>query len=346
MVPLVIVLCSLGLAVFLGLQLFVPTLNNAGEVEVQIPEGATFREAVGILSRSGMIRDETVFVMIGRITGIDKKIRAGFYVFSGTVTPYDVLMKLRLGRVLEYEITIVEGDSLLEIGKKLSEAKLMAPDTFNQLVRDGAFIASLGIKSPSLEGYLFPQTYRFSKGTLPNTVLRIMVQKLREEYNSDLQERTKQMGWSENEILTLASIIEKEAVIDKERAIISGVYHNRLKRGMPLQADPTAIYGVKNSRQKITLDDLRRETKYNTYIIQGLPPGPIASPGIKSIRAALYPARVPYVFFVAKDDSSHFFSSNLRDHLAAIARIRAGAVIEQKIDSKEDRRSAEVEKTQ
>jgi UPF0755 protein len=317
--------------VFICYQLLIPTKDDSSEVEVQIPDGTSFREAVTILSKTGLIRDETVFIGIGRLTGIDKRIRAGFYVFSGRVTPYDVLMKLRLGKVLEYEITVVEGDSLLEIGKKLADANIMPLRIFKELAYSKEFLAELAINSRSLEGYLYPDTYRFSKGTTPKTVLRVMVQKLREEYTEDLQRRAEQIGWTENEVLTLASIIEKEAVVDTERALISAVYHNRLKKGMPLQADPTSIYGIKSSRQRITRNDLRRQSEYNTYVVQGLPPGPIASPGIKSIRAALYPANVPYLFFVAKDDRTHYFSTTLSEHNSAVARLRAGKRVQREI---------------
>lgn len=327
---LILMLVVLSIA-FVGYQLMLPTKDDSAEVEVQIPEGTTFREAVTILAKNELIRDENLFVAIGRITGIDKRIRAGFYVFSGKVTPFDVLLKLRLGKVLEYEVTIVEGDSLLEIGKKLADANLMLPETFSELAFSEAFMNDLDIDGRSLEGYLYPQTYRFSKGTKPKTVLKIMVQKLREEFNEDLEKRADKMGWTENEVLTLASIIEKEAVVDSERAVISAVYHNRLKKGMPLQADPTSIYGVKSSRQRITRDDLRRKTEYNTYVIKGLPPGPIASPGIKSIKAALAPAKVPYIYFVAKNDRSHYFSTTLSEHNSAVARVRAGQQVQQEL---------------
>jgi UPF0755 protein len=133
----------------------------------------------------------------------------------------------------------------------------------------------------------------------------------------------KELGWSENKVLVLASIIEKEAVTDEERPIISAVYQNRINKGMPLQADPTAIYGVKSSKLKITKDDLKNQTDYNTYVIKGLPPGPIASPGIKSITAALYPAKVPYLYFVSQNNGTHHFSVTWEEHSAAVKRIRA-----------------------
>jgi UPF0755 protein len=133
----------------------------------------------------------------------------------------------------------------------------------------------------------------------------------------------KQMKWTENQVLTMASIVEKEAATDQERTIISGVYHNRLRKRMPLQADPTAIYGVKSSREKIRLSDLKNKTLYNTYVIKGLPPGPIASPGIKSIRAALFPANVPYLYFVSRGDRTHIFTTKNSEHVEAVSNVRS-----------------------
>ena len=211
----------------------------------------------------------------------------------------------------------------MEIGPKLAERKLISSRDFNDLVTDDDFLESLNIDAPSIEGYIFPQTYKIPKGTSPKSVLRGMINKLREEFTVQFRERAKIMGWSENQILTMASIIEKEAITDNERATISAVYHNRIKKKMPLQADPTAIYGVKSSKLRITRNDLRKKTAYNTYVIKGLPPGPIASPGIKSITAALYPAKVPYLYFVSQKNGTHYFSKTWEEHSAAIRRIRA-----------------------
>jgi UPF0755 protein len=150
----------------------------------------------------------------------------------------------------------------------------------------------------------------------------MMINRMREKFSSDLCERASEIGLSEREVLTLASIIEKESVIDEERFLISAVFHNRLKKGIPLQADPTAIYGVKSSKEKITASDLRKKTKYNTYIINGLPPGPIASPSIKSIEAALYPPDMPYIYFVSNNDGTHHFSVTAEEHTAAVKSYR------------------------
>lgn len=308
---------------YIGMQLFIPSNIGSTQVEVEVPEGATYKQAINILANHKLIRDKSLFVVIGKLTRFDKRIRAGFYTFWGNMSPWQVFRRLSSGKIIEYEITIVEGDSLEEIGRKLADNKLIAVKTFNDLASDKKFLDALDIKAPSLEGYLYPQTYKFPKGAKPAAVLTLMVNKLRAEYTDELQARAREIGWSENKVFTLASIIEREAATDEERPLIAAVYHNRIKKGMPLQADPTAIYGVKSYRHKITRSDLLKKTEYNTYVIKGLPPGPIASPGIKSIVAALYPARVPYLYFVSKKDGTHQFSSTFSEHNAAIKRINA-----------------------
>ncbi|MBI5212707.1 MAG: endolytic transglycosylase MltG [Nitrospirae bacterium] len=314
---------SFLVAAYIGIQLFVPANIGSTQVEVEIPEGSSYKQALSILAKNNLIRDRNMFVVLGKITGLQKKIRAGYYVFWGNMSPLQVFKRLSSGKIIEYEITVVEGDSLLEISKKLTLNKIMPLENFKTFATDRGFLDSLNIAGPSLEGYLYPQTYKFPKGAKPAAVLKLMVNKLREEFNSELQDMAKKIGWSENQVLALASIIEREAKTDEERPVISAVYHNRLKKGMPLQADPTAIYGIKSNKRKITKDDLRKKTFYNTYVIKGLPPGPIASPSIKSIKAALYPANVPYLYFVSKNDGTHYFSKTLSEHNAAVKRLRA-----------------------
>jgi len=310
--------------IYIGSQLFVPSYIGSTQLEVQIPEGATYKQAINILYTNNLIRDKNIFIILGKLTGLDRKIRYGYYSFWGKMSPFAVFRHLKEGKIIEYQVTIVEGDSLPEIGAKLAAAKIMGLDKFNQLVRDSDFLKLEGIEAPSIEGYLFPQTYKIPKGVNPKTVLKGMVSLFRAAYTDELRTRAKEIGWSENRVLTLASIIEKEAITDPERPIISAVYHNRIMQGMPLQADPTAIYGVKSSKLKITRNDLKKKTDYNTYVIKGLPPGPIASPGIKSIIAALYPAKVPYLYFVSQNNGTHYFSKTLGEHRSAIRRIRSG----------------------
>jgi UPF0755 protein len=307
------------------IQFFVPAYDSPTPIEVEIPAGASYAKAVDILADNKLIRDKFLFYTLGRIVGLDKKLRAGYYHFWSSISPFDVFMQLKYGRIIEHDITVVEGDDLRDIAGKLEKDDIIPAAAFLKAASDRSLLDALDIKAPSAEGYLYPDTYKLHKGVKPEEVIKLMVGRLRSSYTPDLLERMKRLDLTESQTLTLASIIEKEAAVDRERSIVSAVYHNRLRKGMPLQADPTAIYGVKGSRAKITGSDLRNRTSYNTYVIQGLPPGPIASPGIKSIRAALFPADVPYIFFVARGDRTHIFSISLADHNNAIRLVRAAA---------------------
>ena len=179
------------------------------------------------------------------------------------------------------------------------------------------FINSLGIKGESLEGYLFPDTYLFFEGDSPESVIKTMVKQYQSIWTSEFNDRLASMNMSEKEILTLASIIEGEVIYNSERPIISGVYHNRLRMGMKLQADPTIQYIILDGPRRLLNKDLKIRSPYNTYLNNGLPPGPINSPGKESIRAALYPNEHDYLFFVAKGDGKHTFTTNEKDHLKA-----------------------------
>jgi UPF0755 protein len=322
-----IILCSF---LYIAIQLLTPLPLGNKYIEVEIPKGATFREAVEIFSQEHLIRDKNLFLFIGRVSHIDRKIRAGFYSVFSSMNLLDLLRVLRKGQIIEYEITVIEGDSLREIAEKLSRQGVVDYETFWQISSDEDFLAWHEIEAPSVEGYIFPDTYRIPKGMDPEEAIGMMINKLREIYSEDLRERASNLGFSEREILTLASIIEKEAATDEERPLVSAVLHNRLKKKVPLQADPTAIYGIKSSHEKITADDLRRNTPYNTYIIKGLPPGPIASPGMKSIRAALNPAVVPYMYFVSNNDGTHVFSVTAEEHEAAVRAYRAKKQVQKK----------------
>lgn len=312
--------------IYVCFQLFIPTYIGDSPVEVEIPEGASFREAMEALKRHNLIRDQNLFIFIGRLSGLDKRIRAGYYAFVGYISPYQVYKRFKEGKIIEFDVTINEGDSLFEIRQKLSAKNILSESEFDRLSRDKAFMTSMNIQAPSLEGYLYPDTYRFPKGAKATTVLKTMIERLRNQYDHEILENMNRLGWTENQMLTLASIIEREAVTDEERPIISAVYHNRLNLGMPLQADPTAVYGVKSYREKIYRKDLLRNNPYNTYIIKGLPPGPIASPSIQSIRAAVKPAKVPYLYFVSRNDGTHIFSKTLKEHNRAVSQVRQGRI--------------------
>ncbi len=319
----------------MAIEFLIPLPIGNKNIEIEIPKGATFRQAVEIFSKERLIRDKILFLFIGRISGIDRKIRAGYYSIYGSMSPLDILKMLKKGQIIEYEITVLEGDSLREVAEKLSEKGIINIEDFMQLSSDEDFLASYKIDAPTFEGYLFPDTYKIPKGMDPEDAIGMMINKMREKYSGELMVRASKLGLSEKEVLTLASIIEKEAATDDERYLISAVYHNRLRKRILLQADPTAIYGIKSFREKITAKDLQRKTPYNTYIIKGLPPGPIASPSIKSINAALYPADVPYIYFVSNNDGTHQFSVTTEEHQAAVKSYREKKQMENKGETEE-----------
>lgn len=308
--------------VYSALELIIPLPYGNKSMEFEIKRGTPYRHVVDSLAEKELVRDKWVFLFLGRITGIDRKVKAGYYPLWGSMSPLQIFNAIRLGRIIEYEITIVPGDSLMEIGEKFASFGIIDAAEFQALCSSGDFLDGLDIDAPSIEGYLFPETYRFPKGLDIKEVLSMMVDKLREKYDDDMLTRMLELDLTEREVLTMASIIEKEAIVDEERSIIGAVYYNRLKRNMPLQADPTAIYGLKGSNEKITKDDLLRKTPYNTYIKRGLPPGPIASPGLKSIIAALNPADVPYLYFVSNNDGTHNFSVTHDNHIEAVKSYR------------------------
>jgi UPF0755 protein len=308
--------------VYTIVELMTPLPFGNMPMEFEIKRGTTYRQTVDSLAQRGFVRDKWVFFLLGRITGIDRKIKAGYYSLWGTMSPLQIFDAIRSGKIIEYEITVVPGDSLMEVGEKFSALSLDEGEEFQRLCTSREFLDSLDVDAPSLEGYLFPDTYRFPKGLEVKEALTIMVNRLREKFDEDMILRTMELGLSERDVLTMASIVEKEAITDKERPIIAGVYYNRLKKRMLLQADPTAIYGVKSSKEKITRQDLLKKTPYNTYVIKGLPPGPIASPGLKSIVAALNPAEVPYLYFVSNNDGTHNFSVTHSNHVEAVKTYR------------------------
>jgi UPF0755 protein len=319
----IIILATLILSIaYAAVEMLVPVQTVGKNVEVQIPKGATFRQAADILVREKLIRDKKVFMVLGRLTGADRKIRAGYYSVWTSMSALDIFKIIRQGRIIEYEVKVLEGDSLQEIADAFSRAGIITKDDFMKLSTDPEFLALYKINSPSIEGYIFPDTYTIPKGLKAEEALGLMIDRMRAKISDSLSEKSEKMGMTEAEVLTLASIIEKEAVLDSERPLISAVYHNRLKKNMLLQADPTSIYGIKSSKEKIMKADIQRKTPYNTYIIKGLPPGPIASPGLKSVIAALSPANVPYLYFVSNNDGSHIFSVTLEEHTEAVRAYR------------------------
>lgn len=289
---------------------------------VTLQAGTGFQDITRILEENGIVRDRRSFYLLAKIKEAIPKVKAGEYEMNTVMTPGEVLSKLLRGDVIKYPITIPEGFSLFQIGEVLHQAGVCNKKNFLEKSRDPSFMTSLELDGENLEGYLFPDTYNFPKGFGEESAIRQMVSRFKNVYTS-LAKRAEQLGLSRKDVVILASMIEKEAADDQERRLISAVFHNRLHRGMALQSDPTAVYGVKSERirnERITRQDLQRKTPYNTYKFSGLPKGPIANPGFKSLYAVLYPADVNYLYFVSKNDRTHYFSSTLQEHNRAVAK--------------------------
>lgn len=314
----------LGLTVILlgamYLHLYAPASWEKHTKVVNIPTGTSFQDVARILEENGIVRDQRSFYLLARINGVIPKVKAGEYEVHTSMKPAEVLDKLIRGEVIQYPVTIPEGYNIYQIAEVLDRAKVCGKQAFIQKAKDSTFAAFLGLEEDGLEGYLFPDTYNFPKGHGEEQIIRQMVSRFHSIFRT-LEQRAEHLGLSRREVVILASMIEKEAVDDQERKLIAAVFHNRLQRGMALQSDPTAVYGVRTGKgagERITRKDLQRRTPYNTYQINGLPKGPIANPGFKSLEAALYPADVSYLYFVSKNDKTHYFSTTLEEHSRAV----------------------------
>ena len=297
-----------------------PTEPGAADKVVTISPGQGFSSVADDLKRQGIITQPLKFKWIARQSGRDKKIQAGEYLLSPALTPRQVLDKLVSGDVRLHRLTIPEGYTLDQIATAVADGGFAAREAFMEAVNNPELPALYGIESSSLEGYLFPDTYLFAREATAADIVTAMLKRFQEVFNATWRQRAEQIGMTVHEVVTLASIIEKETGTASERPLISSVFHNRLKKGMRLETDPTVIYGISNFNGNLTRADLATPTPYNTYLVAGLPPGPIASPGEASLEAALYPADTQYLFFVSKNDQTHEFSTNLVDHNHAVNR--------------------------
>ncbi len=292
------------------------TSATAGqEVIVTIPKGATLSQVAGILQENGIVSSRLVFRIVAWIRGEQRNIKAGDYALKTGSDAAEVLDQLISGKTLMFSITVPEGYNLSQVGEVFRNLGIMSLDEFTATVHDPGFLKELGVEGESLEGYLFPDTYFFrpsEKGD-GKLILRRMVQRFYQIYDKYVRSTAEESGWSTAQVVTLASLIEKEAR-PSEHALVSAVFHNRLRQNMRLQSDPTAIYRIKRMGEKITRADLERKHPYNTYQIIGLPPGPIANPGKESLIAAVKPDKADYLYFVSRNDGSHQFSSSLKEH--------------------------------
>jgi UPF0755 protein len=304
--------------VYSALYLHTPTHTGGLTKTVAIRKGMAFKEVAHLLEDEGVIRGVRRFILLGALSGALRTIKAGEFQLSSDMTPLQVLNALTEGKVKQYKISIPEGYTVSQIAEFLERRGITGRKAFLERCFSPQYASSLGICANSLEGYLFPDSYLFSRDLRPEDVIETMVRQFLQIYTPQYSERAKELGFSDYEILILASIIEKEAAIPRERFLVSSVYHNRLKRNMRLNSCPTVIYGIKDFNGNLTKRDLERFTPYNTYLIRGLPPGPISNPGREAIMAALYPTETDYLYFVSKNDGSHHFSSSLEEHNIAV----------------------------
>ncbi len=285
---------------------------------VTIQPGEGFGAITARLQDKGLIGTPFKFRLYARFSGYHTQLKAGEYELSGQMSPHQILETLKGGRVRLYRITIPEGYQLRQIAETVAAAGFGDARDFFRLATDPDVIRSAGIEAQTLEGYLFPDTYYFPRNHKPRAVIDAMLKRFRAAITDQWRARAREIGLSLHEVVTLASIIEKETGDPAERPLISSVFHNRLRKGMRLETDPTVIYGIEDFNGNLTRKDLRTPTPYNTYVIRGLPPGPIASPGAAALEAALYPAESDYLFFVSRRDRTHQFSTNLKDHNRAV----------------------------
>lgn len=318
-----IVLAALLVAIAAGgawWELHRPGPPLRASVIVTIEAGDPFRTTAAKLGSAGVVRFPFLLHWFARWSGEDRRAQAGDFRFTESVSPVGLLEMLHTPTLSLSRVTFPEGTTVQQMAEILAEEGFGGADEFVCAAGDPKFLRELAVPSTGLEGYLFPDTYSFARNAAPRDILRTMVKRFRERFAAATVEQVTS-PLSELELVTLASIIERETGAAAERALISGVFHNRLRAGMRLQSDPTAIYGWKDG--PVTAADLRVESPYNTYMIAGLPPGPICNPGIDALKAAANPETTPYLYFVARDDGTHVFSKTLDEHNRAVHAQRA-----------------------
>jgi UPF0755 protein len=286
--------------------------------EIRVEQGDSLATVVRKLRAQKLIANERLFLLWARLKGVETKIHAGLYRFEASAPAREILERLATGKGMFYKVTIPEGLTIKEIAALLAKMQMVDHEKFLAEASAPELLNSLGLPKEGLEGYLFPSTYYFMPATSEKNIILAMAEQFRKITWPVLERAEGAGGLTPHQLITLASIIEKEAGLEAERPLISAVFHNRLRAGMPLQSDPTVIYGLKEFSGNLTRKHLQEPSPYNTYRTAGLPPGPICNPGLSAIKAALEPADVRYLYFVSKNDGSHQFSENLEAHNQAV----------------------------
>jgi UPF0755 protein len=299
--------------------LYIPPGQSTTPIIISLPSGSGIRALARDLKASGLIRSSTHFILLARLRGAAHRLKAGDYSLSATMPPGAILKKIVAGEVDFRKFALPEGYSMYQAAELLEQKGYYKKEAFLIACRNPELLARLGISADSAEGYLYPATYDVSGKSSAEQLVEQMVGQFRKSAH-EAATKSKPSGFTQHELVTLASVIEKEAVVTAEKPLISSVFHNRLRIGMPLQSDPTAVYGVRAFSGKVTKADIMRPSPYNTYLNRGLPPGPIGNPGKEAINAAQHPQKTDYFYFVARQDGTHHFSKTLDEHNRAVSR--------------------------
>ena len=295
-----------------------PPATSAEPQIFEVARGASLQTITRQLQAAGLIRNARAVEVLARYRGLGSGLRAGEYRLSADAPPGAILDKLARGQVVTYELVVPEGYTAAMIAERVEAAGLGDADAFLAWVRDARSPADLGVDGASLEGYLYPETYRLPRGLSSREIAAVLVNQFLRVWR-ELEPLAREHSLSMHEIVTLASIVEKETGVAEERPLIAAVFLNRLKRGMRLETDPTVIYGIPDFDGNLRRSDLENpDNPFNTYRITGLPPGPIANPGRESLAAVLSPAEADYLYFVSRNDGTHKFSRTYREHLLAV----------------------------
>jgi UPF0755 protein len=305
--------------------------HSSRRERVTLPPGTTFSAVTDTLSAHGVIGNRRLFKLLARMRGLDRSVQAGVYEFSPGMPPWRVLGVLAKGAAVAEKFTVPEGLTIPEVAALAAERLGLAEDSVVKAASDSsAASAVLGFPVRSFEGFLRPETYSLPSGVSPTELVHIMAEGFKTSWRPAWTARLDSIGMSTAQLVTFASIVEGEARVDDERETIAGVYHNRLRIGMALQADPTVQYAIflatGSRKPRLYEKDYHFVSPYNTYLHPGLPPGPVNSPSLRSIEASLYPAKVPFLYFVARPDGHHLFARTYSEHLRNIAKVRSGNV--------------------
>lgn len=321
----ILIIIVLILAVLVGIdfyhKVYTPYKEYSGAITIQVKKGAAVSDVGRLLYREKIIASYNYFRIYYRLVFKGASIKSGEYLFDRPMTMGEVILKLNQGKVLLHKVTIKEGLIVSEIAEILEKRRGIKYNAFMKAAGNVSLVSNLDPGADDLEGYLYPDTYFIRKDTTAEEMVQMMVRKFKDNFTNSMRWRAEQLGLSIRKVVTLASLIEKETAAREERFLISSVFHNRLKIGMPMGCDPTVIYALKRDNVypgKLGWKELKYDSPYNTRLYKGLPPGPICSPGYASIEAALFPENTKYLYFVSRDGQSHYFSKTLEEHNWAV----------------------------